>query len=275
MGPEPDWLALWSELVALQAGWRARRPEGDAWAGRAGAYRERVRRRWTVPDSSRETVCSWLEPGLSVLDVGAGSGAWAALFARRGARVTALEPSESMIESMEEGFREEGVHGVRILRGCWPETEVEPHDMVFCSHALYGCTDLRGFVLAMERAARRRCALLLRATLPGAPMAEAARLVLGQPHDSPNFAVAFNALLQLGRFPDVHMEAGEPWRGWHHASFEEALDEARARLGLGAEPSRHDAALRALLARRLEQGPRGWDWPPGVRSALVWWDPGR
>jgi len=270
---EPDWLALWALLVRRQQAWRSRRHRADAWAGRTQAYQAQVRKRWSTPDSSRTLVCSWLTPGTSVLDIGAGTGAWAALFARAGARVTALDASEAMLAAMARTFAEEGVTGVRVLRGSWPGIAVEPHDVAFCSHGSYGVEDLAGFVGAMERAATRTCALLLRAPLLDGVMAQASRLVYGHPHDSPNFIVAYNALLQSGRLPHVAPEDGEPWGGWLHASFEEAFQELRGRLGLGEGPSEHDGALRSLLAEWLEETPGGWRWPPSVRSALIWWKP--
>ncbi|MBN1247431.1 MAG: hypothetical protein JXC32_07215 [Anaerolineae bacterium] len=101
-------------------------------------------------------------------------------------------------------------------------------------------------------------------------MAEAARLVWGQPYDSPNFQVAYNALLQLGIFADVHMENAGLWRPWTSPSLEDALADVRRRLGL-SEGGRHDDALRALLEQRLVQKDGIWTWPRSVCSALVYW----
>ncbi len=272
MRREPDWLTLWAELVDMQQRWRDRRPKGDAWAGRAQGYRQRVKQRWMAPDSSREIVCSWLDPEVSILDIGAGSGSWSALFANTGARVSALEPSAAMREALADTLAEEGASGVTVLPAAWPGAEVEPHDVVFCSHAMYGCRDLEAFVRAMERAATRRCALLLRVPVRDAPMAQAARLVLGHPHDSPNFAVAYNALLQLGIVPHVHVEDRGPWGAWTHATLEGALADLGGRLGLDPGPSDHDQGLEAILRQHLVQTEEGWRWPPTVQSALVWWE---
>jgi 2-polyprenyl-3-methyl-5-hydroxy-6-metoxy-1,4-benzoquinol methylase len=271
MARDPDWLALWTELVDMQQRWRDRRVKGDAWAGRAQGYRQRVKRRWMAPDSSRKIVRSWLGPGVSILDIGAGSGSWSALFANTGARVTALEPSPAMREALADTLAEEGASDVTVVPASWPGAEIEPHDVVFCSHAMYGCRDLEAFVRAMEKTAERTCALLLRVPVHGAPMAEAARLVLGHPHDSANFVVAFNALLAMGVVPHVHVEDRGPWGAWSHATLEGALADVKGRLGLAPGPCDHDPQLEAILRRHLTRCEEGWRWPPTMLSALVWW----
>ena len=270
MHRETDWIALWAELAQLQRLRRAKRAPRDPWAGRAADFRARVKRRWRQPDSTRRTVCSWLGPGRSILDIGAGTGDWAALFAGTGAQVTALDPSDAMIGAMEKNFREQGLD-IPILRGRWPELEVQPHDYLFCSHALYDCPDLRAFVERMQQKARHTCAVVLRVPPQDSIMAQAARMVLGQPHDSPNFAVFYNALLQLGIYAHVQMDDAGPWGRWSHGSLEEALAEVKSRLGLEG-PDERDEALLALLEERLEPWEGRLRWPPTVRSALVWWE---
>ena len=97
-----DWTALWRELVEIKA--RSQKREADAqlqmdfWRVKAREFDESVKRRWTRPDSSRDFVISQLDANATVLDIGAGTGAWAALLARYVHKVTAIEPSPAMIE---------------------------------------------------------------------------------------------------------------------------------------------------------------------------------
>jgi hypothetical protein len=53
--------------------------------------------------------------------------------------------------------------------------------------------------------------------------------------------------------------------------MERATDWIRLDLSEG-EHSEHDAFLRDLLRRRLTQQEGHYAWPPGVRSALVYWE---
>jgi SAM-dependent methyltransferase len=269
------WCELWRELCEAQA--RARRSDArtdpaDHWSHRARAFAAGVARRWSAPDSSRVTVAAWLDahPGASLLDIGAGTGAWAAFLSPRAARVTAVEPSSGMVEVLRETLAASGAANVTVVPRPWPDGAVGPHDVTLCAHAMYGAADFAGFVRGLERVTRRHVFLLLRAPDPDGVMAEATRRVRGHPHDSPNFQVGYNALLELGIFPDVVMEAGL-WEPWSHASLEEALAEVKRRLGLPA-PSEHDAFLADLLARRLARVDGGYLWPRATHSALVHWD---
>jgi SAM-dependent methyltransferase len=272
-----DWLTLWKELSALQSeawGYTKHREKGeDAWKDRARKFNERVKKRWSRPDTSRDFMIGTLHrnPGSTLVDIGAGTGSWTVLLAKHAAGVTAVEPSAAMAEVMNENVEAAGLENVTLNRGEWPGLQIEVHDYSLASHSMYGCGDFRAFVEKMMAVTRRRCFLLLRAPVPDSIMALASSRILGQPHDSPNFQVAYNALLQMGLFPNVLMEP-ELWDPWRHESLETALKEVKNRLGV-AEDAAHDAFLSALLTERLTRQADGhYAWPKETRSALVYWD---
>ena len=188
----------------------------------------------------------------------------------RGSRELRLGPRSFDLLELLARSRPRALRKAEIQRHLWPDAAVGPHDVTLCAHAMYGAADFAGFVRGLERVTRRHVFLLMRAPEPDGVMAEAARRVLGHPHDSPNFQVGYNALLQLGVFPDVVVEEGR-WEPWRHASLEEALAEVKRRLGLAAA-SPHDAFLAELLERRLARTDDGYVWPHGTRSALAHWD---
>ena len=95
--------------------------------------------------------------------------------------------------------------------------------------------------------------------------------IWGQPHDSPNFQVAYNALMQLGIFANVLLEDTGLWESWANASLNEALADVKRRFDLVGD-STHDAFLRDLLAQHLTEQDGQVVWPRGTRSALVYWD---
>jgi SAM-dependent methyltransferase len=273
-----DWIGLWRELCEAQArSWTsgAERAPEDAWRDKARSFAAGIARRWSAPDSSRTAIAAWLDahPGSTVVDVGAGTGAWAAFLARHARRVTAIEPSPAMVEVMRETLDTARVANVEIVQAAWPDVRLEPHDVSLCSQAMYGFADFTAFVASLERVTRRRCFLLMRAPVMDGIMAEVSLRVWGHPYDSPNFQVGYNALLQLGIFPDVRMEDTGLWEPWSSASLEEAVGEVKRRFGLGAT-RKHDEFLRDLMRRRLTLVDGRYVWPRGVRSALVSWDVG-
>ena len=136
-----NWNSLWRELVEIKSNSRKKSyitdNEADIWDTKALEFKEGVKKRWVKPDSSRDFILSQVGTESTVLDIGAGTGAWSALLAHQVKHVTAVEPSAAMIEVMRESLAEEGVKNVRIFQAEWPDVSVEPHDFSLCSHAMY------------------------------------------------------------------------------------------------------------------------------------------
>jgi SAM-dependent methyltransferase len=268
-----DWIKLWREVLERRETYYNEGPDRseDMWRDRARSFHEHVKERWARPDSSRDMLLSRVDDQTTVLDIGAGTGAWTLLLAKKARHVTAVEPSQAMVDVLRENLEAEGITNVDIVMGYWPEVEVEPHDLSLCSHAMYGMGDLPTFVRSMVAATRRTCFLLTRAPLLDGVMAQAARRVWGQPHDSPNFVIAYNALIQMGIYANVQMENTGVWGAWKNDSLEAAFDEIKGKLGLQG-PSEHDEFLMDLLRANLKEQDGVWVWPPSVRSALIYWD---
>lgn len=280
----PDWLQLWETLATVQDRYRSSRhteekksgqkseDKEDAWKGRARKFDGAVKKRWTRPDESRDFIIHTLDQTAraTVVDIGAGTGAWAVLMARHADRVTAVEPSDAMCAIMEEKLAAENITNVTIVKGSWPEVDVGPHDIAFASHSMYGVPDFRGFVTEMIKQSRQRCFLLLRVLAPDGVMAKAALQIWGQPYDSPNFQIAYNALLQMGICPHVIMETPGGWEPWRHDSIETALDEVRRRFALEANHD-HDDFLKSLLETSLKKENDQYVWPIGTRSGMIHW----
>ena len=272
----PDWALLWRQIVQMHEKGRQAKSDkrGDMWTKKAHWFNDRVRKRWDKPDSSRDFMVKLLQanPGSSVIDIGAGTGAWVCKLAPYARTVTALEPSRAMIAVMEKNIKKQGITNVQIVQEAWPEAVVEEHDFSLCSHAMYGCPDITAFFHRMDAVTRQTCILLMRVTTHDGVMAEIARHIWGQPHDSPNFHVGYNALLQMGIYPNVLMEDRGLWDPWTNATLEEAMEEVKHKLGI-EDSSAHDDYLFELLGRHLKLQDGLYVWPKGVRSALIYWSP--
>lgn len=275
MEPEVNWTTHWKELAGTQHRfWSAKGGTApDCWKKKARGFDQKVKQRWEQPDPHREFILSRLkaDAGATLLDIGAGTGAWTVLLAPYAARVTALEPSEGMQAMLTENIARAGLDNVTVLAGRWPYPEIPPHEYTLCSHAMYGESDLAAFIRAMEAATRKTCFMLMRAPDPNGLLARAARLVWGQPNDSPNFQVALNLMFGMGIFPHVMMEPPGLWPAWTHDRFADAFDELLRRFGLASD---HPAApgLKEILAAHLVERDGKLVWPSEIRTALVYWD---
>lgn len=271
-----DWCRLWKDLSETQNKAFSRKKEtreDDFWKHKAKDFDKMVDERWSKPDSSRAFLSKKLldNPGSTLLDIGAGTGKWSVFAAPYASKVTALEPSLAMQEVLKEKIIKQRITNIDIVTASWPEDDIEPHDYVLASHSMYGVGNFKAFVEKMSAVAKKACILLMRAPLAGAIMAVAAKKVLGQPYDSPNFQIGYNILLGMDIYPDVIMEAYGNWPGWANESFEEALGEIKNRLGL-SEKADYDVFLTDLLNKNLTIKNGKYVWPIGNRSALVYWE---
>ncbi len=75
-----------------------------------------------------------LKPEDTLLDIGAGVGAFSVPLAKRVKRVTALEPSPAMAEELKNHAKKEGVSNITIIRELWGDVSIEPHDVVLIAN---------------------------------------------------------------------------------------------------------------------------------------------
>ncbi|ACB39319.1 class I SAM-dependent methyltransferase [Pyrobaculum neutrophilum] len=248
-----DWAEVW-------AAWRREvRTPPDFWDRAAPRfYRSAKRRRVEV-----ERFLDWLlgELGLgggsSVLEVGAGAGAYAVPLAKRVSRVVAVEPSREMARYLRKYAEEEGVK-VDVVEKRWEEVSLEEvgrHDLALAAHSLL-VEDLRGAVEKLEEAARCVC-VVLHVGVPG--WAQLYRsLGVERPH-RPWFTAFYNFLLQRGVYANVRIFERDVVR--EYPSVEEAAED------LGVEVERVVEAL-PRLGRR---GDGGVVFKYKVKEAAVWW----
>ncbi|HEY5900308.1 MAG TPA: methyltransferase domain-containing protein [Burkholderiales bacterium] len=244
---EPDWAGLWRELVE-----RSGRPD------KAGEALERGKEK--RPDLLLDFMLEKLQAADTLLDIGAGSGRYAVPFARKVKTVTAIEPSPARAAVLRE-------NGIQVIEGRWEDATVAPHDVAFCSHAMYTSADLVAFVRKMERHARTLRCLVMRMPAHDGVLGELSRRIYGHPHDSPNFWIGYHVLYEMGIYAHVVMEPAV--RRWTDESLDAAMSRARRHLQL--EDGSRDALIRETLARRLTVQDGNYCWPDGMRSALVWW----
>lgn len=274
MQPITDWAALWKELVGLNDRWQeVGETQEDHWRNKARLFSENIEKRWSRSDSSRNFLTSKLQeaPGSTLIDIGAGTGAWACLASRYAASITAVDHSRSMIAMMRENLKKAEITNVHILQGSWPDVDVEIHDFSLCSHAVYGVSYFPRFINKMMDVTRQTCFLVIRAPKVDGLMAEFARMILGHPYDSPNFVIAYNILIEMGIYANVLVEDTGLWNGWENNSIEDALADVKGRLGLRNDPT-YDVIFSRRLQDELVYAEGKYIWPQGVQSVLIYWD---
>lgn len=264
-----DWIERWREMFsAAAAGGEAR--EGDPWRDRAARF-DRMGRRYA--DASIERLREGVLPTDVVADVGAGTGRHAVPMARHCARVVAVEPSAAMRARLEARIAEEHA-AVRVVAGPWP-CAIEPVDVIYSCHVLYGVAEAASFLEHMTRAARRTCRLLLGVRAPADRLAPLWRVVHGRERGPRPAALEALALLhQLGYPASLRVAAGSE-RPMTFTSTHEDLDELCHRLHLSPDDAgraRVEGALQELFPRASREEP--WDLGTSGAQAIVEWPGG-
>jgi SAM-dependent methyltransferase len=266
---EPDYLEFWRELVKHSG---SNFPHAFNRRDKAEAYETSTRRKnQGRRDTLLDTVINEIKPNDTVLDIGAGTGRWTIPLAKVAFRITAVDPSEAMLEILKRNSVESGVtEKIDIINTNWEQAEVESCDFVICFHAMYMSFDFAGFIHKMEAHAKRRCYLGLRHFPIDGIIQELSLKINGSKHDSPNFIIGYNALCQMGIYPNVTIENFR--HHWIDDSFEAAFNRAKRHLLLEDNPG-HDTLIKQTLKYRLEEKDGVYRWPDSMTTALVWWDP--
>jgi hypothetical protein len=163
----------------------------------------------------------------------------------------------------------DSVANIGTVLGDWTTAYLAPHDYTLSSHAAYVSPDIVGYARKMERLARKACYMVLRVPRHDGVIGELSWRIHGSWHDSPNFVVGYNALLQAGIYAHVVME--NSGRLWHNETLEEAF--SRAKRHLHVHSGEHDDVIVTTLEKRLTMRDGEYWWPDWMRSALIWWYP--
>lgn len=246
-----DWIARWREMreaterVNAAAGVVAR---DDPWEKRAARIDRISRTRGSI-DASVDVLHGLVRLSDVVMDIGAGTGRHVVSLAPRVARVIAVEPSAAMRERLVERAREVSLTNVEIVASRWPISPPIEADVVLSAHVLYVVDDVESFLVAMHRAARRACALVLGLRAPIDLLGPLwARMRGCERPPRPAALEALAVLHQLGIRASLEPIAGSTRPFAFRPDDDEDLDELCDRVGLERSPADRARVREAMLA---------------------------
>ena len=266
---EAGWSDLWDSLAKqdLMSGETGEAEMVERWRSLASRLDDGSVQR---PDRILDFILAMLTPEMTAVDVGAGVGRWAIPLAERVRAVTAVEPVPGMRTVLEERIAARNAGNVGVEGAPWLESKLPRHDAVLAAYSMYTSPDLAAFARKMEATASRLCAMAMRVPAHDGVLGELSFEIRGTWHDSPNFIVGYNSMLEAGFTPNVWVEP-EAVRYFEDGSLEEAAQRVRRHLHLAE--GEHDALIMSTLRRKLEPTANGYRWPDYMRAALVWWAP--
>ncbi len=250
--PETAECREWAEM------WRARRlrtgleanlnragiPEEEFWSRYAG-WVEALRNNG-YPGTLLDRVISHTWPGCSVLDIGAGTGAFALPLARIAGHVTCIEPSASQAAHLRNLATRERIHNITIIQQRWEDLdpdEVDGHDLVLAAHSLQ-MSDLSDALRKMGQLANGHLILIHTAghNLSGALQE------LFAIESAPDYTFPYEVLQALGYHPGIELMTRE-----YEVDLDLQLDIFRYNPGLTAaqcDVLRYHACSQGMVVHR-------------------------
>ena len=242
----------------------------DFWRALAPAFRADPRR---TEDKVLNRLKREVNGDHTLLDVGGGAGRFAIALALGCRSVTVAEPSESMLEQLDEALKETGIANVAAVQGNWEDVEVEPADIVLCSHVVYGVADIVPFIRKLESHARAKVLVLSFVDSPQAHLTPLWKPVHGEERiNLPALPELVDVLWELGIYPDLEMIEVTDRQTFE--TREAALDQLRGRLWI-APDSDADRRLQTAVDETLEEVGDGFAIRGGRsrRQGLISWGP--
>jgi len=236
-----DWNELWKAIhISSPERLVKSRDPAAAWDRRASAYRRVTRGEKEATRLELEILN--LQGGETVLDVGAGTGRLAVPIARTAVHVTALDPSEGMLNVLRERMAAEGLTNYSCVKMRWEDVvigrDIEPHEIAIAAFSL-GFYDLAAALEKLDAAATRAVYLFWHAGEWRGPEEMALyRAVFGEEaimrKGYPDYIFPVNILHDAGIYPNVRIynavwetvyespeEAARTWVAMHNPGMED------------------------------------------------------
>lgn len=215
-----DWNSIWDTQMLLTD--RARLNDGGFWdkisnEERASPFTEELLK--------FQLECLALKGDETILEIGPGKGRLTKELARRAAHVTALDPSQGMIDSLTLTLSEEGIDNVDIIKGSLEDiekTSVGEHDVVVASYSLF-MMDMSKCLKMMTKLSRDRVVVFVPANIR-IPVA-LQNILHGTDAviQVPDHVMLFNILWDMGYPTDVLVKSYTAKR--EYEDLEAAVDE--------------------------------------------------
>ncbi|WP_440945240.1 class I SAM-dependent methyltransferase [Methanosarcina sp. T3] len=272
-----DWNEVWKETLEKQLKSNRNVDCATIWYSKENAMRF-----WRMfqGERSREITAKRIEgmklsPDSRVLDIGAGPGTLAIPISQRVAHVTAVEPSEGMMNVMRDNIKEYGIENIDPVHKDWEAVDVEsdlsaPYDVVFASYSL-GMKDIRTSVQKMVDASSKYVYLYWFAGETSWDMHSRKLwpLLHGSEYQpAPKCDVLYNVLYDMGIYPNVSVF---PFEHVHRfATLDEAVEDFMSYYNASSDTQK--AILRDYFEGVLETDngaliQRGWS-----TRVKMWWE---
>ncbi len=227
--------ARWRRLVADRLDERDRLSpglgslSGEFWDRRAERYAASTSLTDAESDPFLRRLRRVTDSSSTVIDVGSGTGRFAVPLAADVGHVTAVDPSEAMLNILARDAEQLGLTNLTTVLGTWEEAVTADADAVFSAFVLTLVPDVCPFVTKLDRAARHHVFLYLGAYCGDAVLDPLWRHFHGAPRTpGPSYLDALAVLRELGI--EAQVKVVEITNRKRFATIDEAVEHYREAL---------------------------------------------
>ena len=165
------------------------------------------------PGPILERMMKFIDTNTTILDVGAGAGAYTIPFAQVAKKVTVVEPSKGQISRLMGKAERIGLNNIAVINKRWEdvkEEELERYDLVnaaYCFHML----DIK---VALQKMLNMTRSFLSLVAFSDSNLMDVYQIILGKHDPGPDYITIYNVLHQIGIHANVEIIIREffcPW----------------------------------------------------------------
>ena len=160
-----DWEKIWEKLYEEREKMKRKESGIKVWDKAAERFLES--RKANDYEYGRKVVDAFKEvitPESEVLDIGAGPGTFVIPFARTVKKVTAVEPSNGMVEYLRRNAEEAGIENFELITKKWEDIDLSTiagkFDLVISTIVAWMFKDIWNYLERMEKASKGYCCLV-------------------------------------------------------------------------------------------------------------------
>ncbi len=201
----------------------------------------------------------------TVLDIGAGTGAFAIPLAQLVKKVTVVEPSKEMCLHLQNKTKE--LTNIQIINQRWEDVNMEEvgrHDVVLAAHSLYDIMDIKAALKKILSVAKKQLYIIMGAGKSKVYADIWQHFKKEKFHSSPSFIHLYNVLYELG--VPANVELVKISQDQVYESIDQAANNWQMRLNL--EPAKENELRSYLLPRLVKDGEKYY-LPGEGRNAVI------
>lgn len=271
-----DWNDVWKEQSRLHNECRGAGDCASIWKDK-----ENARKFWEMSkrndhERARKAISSLpVITSSRILDIGAGPGGLAIPLCRMAAHVTAVEPSQGMLEVLKENVLEQGCDNITCLEKKWEDVDINtdisgPYDIVIASFSL-GMPDIRDAIEKMEAVCNGHIFLYWFAG--DRPWDSFAKEIWPQLHgkkyhEMPKCDILYNMLYRMGIYPNMETFSLEEKERF--PAIDDAVEYFARHLGVKSREEKD--FLAKYLESRLEKEDGSFVHEARSTRVKIWWE---